>query len=246
MNHSLPQPARPHASSPRDTLLINEIFFSLQGESTHAGLPCVFVRLRGCHLRCHYCDTEYAFHEGEKWTFSKILDRIQTLTQGKHCNLVEITGGEPLLQPRVHPLMTALCDADHTVLIETSGACDISKCDPRVIRIMDLKTPGSGEHEKNLWSNLAHLTPQDEIKFVLTSREDYDWMKHVLNEHALQEKVHAVLVSAVHHVPPGQEIAGTQGLTITDLAHWILEDGLDVRLQTQLHKLIWDPAARGV
>lgn len=235
----------PMKSLDDQTLLINEMFYSVQGESTYAGLPCVFVRLRGCHLRCNYCDTEYAFHEGNKWSLQKILDTVETLSHGKG-DLVEVTGGEPLLQRNVHPLMAELCDAGKTVLIETSGACDISVCDPRVIRIMDLKTPGSGEAPRNLWSNIDHLNENDEVKFVLTSREDYDWMRGVLDEHRLHEKVKAVLVSAVHRVAPGKEIAGCEGMPITDLAEWVLADQLPVRVQTQLHKLIWDPAARGV
>lgn len=227
------------------TLRINEIFYSVQGESTYAGLPCVFVRLRGCHLRCHYCDTEYAFHEGEPRTLADILEEVQTVSGGR-ADLVEVTGGEPLLQRNVHPLMAALCDAGKTVLLETSGACDISTCDPRVVRIMDLKTPGSGEHPRNLWSNIDHLNPRDEVKFVLTSRADYDWMREVLEKYRLHEKVNAVLVSAVHQVKPGLEIAGCEGMPITDLAEWVLADKLPVRVQTQLHKLIWDPNARGV
>ncbi|MEM9883085.1 MAG: radical SAM protein [Planctomycetota bacterium] len=226
-------------------LRINEVFFSVQGESTYAGLPCVFVRLRGCHLRCAYCDSEYAFHEGDAWTLRRVLDEADRLA-GPGYDLIEVTGGEPLLQRNVHPLMTALCDAGKTVLVETSGACDISACDPRVVRIMDLKTPGSGEAERNLWSNLKHLTPRDEVKFVLTSREDYDWMRGVLEEHRLAERVGAVLVSAVQDVSPGVEVAGCAGLPLADLVEWLLADRLPVRLQTQLHKLIWDPAARGV
>ena len=228
------------------TLRINEIFYSVQGESTWAGLPCVFVRLRRCHLRCHYCDTEYAFHEGESRTLPAILEEIDRVSGTAPGRLIEVTGGEPLLQKNVHPLMAALCDAGHTVLIETSGACDISVCDPRVIRIMDLKTPGSGEAHRNLWANLEHLTPRDEVKFVLTGRADYEWMKRKLAEHNLARRVHAVLVSAVNHVAPGQEVAGCEGMSITDLAEWCLADRLPVRVQTQLHKLIWDPLARGV
>ena len=231
----------------KDTLYINELFYSLQGESTYAGLPCVFIRLRGCHLRCHYCDTEYAFHEGDKRSIDEILEQCFALTGGEDgCDLYEVTGGEPLLQRGVHPLMSRLCDLGKTVLIETSGACDIGVCDPRVIRIMDLKTPGSGEVERNDWSNLGKLTERDEVKFVLTSREDYDWMKGVLDEHKLHEKVNAVLVSAVNEVKPGLEIAGTPGLAVRDLAEWLLADKLPVRFQTQLHKLVWDPLARGV
>lgn len=226
------------------TLMINEIFHSIQGESTWSGERCVFVRLMGCHLRCGYCDTEYAFHEGKRWTLDAILAKVREL--GGNCRLVEVTGGEPLLQPNVHPLMTQLADAGYTVLLETSGACDIGPCDPRVIRIMDLKTPGSGEASRNHWPNIAKLTLQDEVKFVLTSREDYDWMKQVLKEHALTQRVRAVLVSAVHETPAGKELPGCTGLNLAELAQWILADQLDVKLQTQLHKIIWDPMTRGV
>jgi len=227
-----------------DTLKVNEIFFSVQGESTRAGLPCVFVRLTGCHLRCGYCDTEYAFHEGERRAIDDILAEVERIGCG--CKLVEITGGEPLLQRGVHPLMTRLCDAGYTVLIETSGACDISPCDPRVVRIMDLKTPGSGEADRNRWSNVEHLTVRDEVKFVLCGRADYEWMKQVLAGHRLHERVAAVLVSAVHEMSPGRELPGAAGLPLRDLAEWVLADGLPVRVQTQLHKLIWDPMRRGV
>lgn len=245
MNHALPQSdAASRGSTPDRGVTINEIFFSVQGESTRAGEPCVFVRLRGCHLRCAYCDTEYAFHEGAPQTQQQILAEVARL--GGPCRLVQVTGGEPLLQPRVHPLMTALCDAGYTVLIETSGACDISPCDPRVIRVMDLKTPGSGMVDKNLWDNIPHLNAKDEVKFVLTDRADYDWMKDVLARLPIRERVAAVLVSAAAPMAATDEIAGTPGLSITDLAHWMLEDHLDVRLQTQLHKLVWDPMARGV
>ncbi|MFI4861853.1 MAG: radical SAM protein [Phycisphaerales bacterium JB063] len=230
-----------------DTVYINELFYSLQGESTWAGLPCLFIRLRGCHLRCAYCDTEYAFHEGDKRTVDEVIEQAFALCGGAAgCDLVEVTGGEPLLQRGVHPLMSKLCDLGKTVLVETSGACDISVCDPRVIRIMDLKTPGSGEAERNLWTNLDHLNERDEVKFVLTSRSDYAWMKQVLEKHKLHERVGAVLVSAVNEVTPGLEIAGVPGLAVRDLAQWLLEDRLPVRFQTQLHKLIWDPMARGV
>lgn len=226
------------------TLKVNEVFHSIQGESTWAGLPCVFIRLTGCHLRCHYCDTEYAFHEGTKRT----LDDLVTEALGFGTSLVEVTGGEPLLQPNVHPLMARLCDAGKTVLLETSGACDIAPCDPRVIRIMDLKTPGSGESEQNLWSNIDHLTPRDEVKFVLCDRADYDWARDVIERHKLHERVRCILVSAVAPMRPGLEIAGTSGsgLPLRDLAEWVLADRLPVRLQTQLHKLIWDPMTRGV
>jgi 7-carboxy-7-deazaguanine synthase len=226
------------------TLMINEIFYSIQGESTRAGLPCVFVRLMGCHLRCGYCDTEYAFHEGKRWSVESVVDDVQR--QGGDCALVEITGGEPLLQPAAPELMRQLADRGYTVLVETSGACDITACDPRAIRIMDLKTPGSGECERNRWENLDALTPRDEVKFVLTSREDYDWARETIERYELASRVAAVLMSAVHAQPAGDEVPGTTGLSLHELAGWVLADQLPVRLQTQLHKLIWDPLARGV
>ncbi|MEX0777261.1 MAG: radical SAM protein [Phycisphaeraceae bacterium] len=231
------------------TLMVNEIFYSIQGESTWAGLPCMFVRLTGCHLRCHYCDTEYAFHEGRRWTIDEIVAEVERISHGYE--LVEITGGEPLLQPGVHPLMSRLCEAGKTVLLETSGACDISPCDPRVIRIMDLKTPDSGEASRNLWSNIAQLNARDEVKFVLCSRRDYEWMRAVLQEHDIAGRVKAVLVGAAAEMPAGRELQGTPGLSLRELAEWVLADrasgGLPpVRMQTQLHKLIWDPMTRGV
>jgi 7-carboxy-7-deazaguanine synthase len=227
-------------------LLINEIFYSIQGESTWAGLPCAFIRLAGCNLRCAYCDTEYAFHEGKRQSIDEVLAEVEKTSGG--CTLVEVTGGEPLLQPAVHPLMARLCDAGKTVLVETSGACDISPCDPRVVRIMDLKTPGSGEVDRNLWTNLDHLRVRDEVKFVLCSRADYDWARQVIRECHLGERVHAVLLSAAAAMPPGKELAGVEGLSLHDLAEWVLADKLGgtIRVQTQLHKLIWDPMTRGV
>lgn len=227
-----------------NTLKINEIFHSIQGESTWAGLPCVFVRLTGCHLRCAYCDTEYAFGEGERRTIDGILAEVARLAP--NTKLVEITGGEPLLQKPVYELMTRLADAGYTVLIETSGACDISACDGRVIRIMDFKTPGSGEAARNDYSNIARLNKRDEVKFVLTGRADYEWARALLRQHALHEKVNAVLFSAAAAMAPTAELAGCEGLSMRDLAEWILADALPVRLQTQLHKLIWHPTARGV
>ncbi len=226
------------------TLMVNEIFYSIQGESTRAGLPCVFIRLTGCHLRCGYCDTEYAFHEGTRKTIDDIIAEAEKIAS--HCDLYEVTGGEPLLQPNVHPLMTRLCDLNKTVLIETSGACDISPCDPRVIRIMDLKSPGSGEVNRNHWPNIEHLNQRDEVKFVLCSREDYDWACGVINEHHLADRVAAVLLSSVHETPPGKDLPGATSLSLHDLTQWVLQDHLPVRIQTQLHKLIWDPNARGV
>lgn len=225
-----------------DTLRINEIFHSIQGESTWAGCPCVFVRLTGCHLRCHYCDSEYAFHEGQRQSIESIIEAVLQYTT---C-LVEITGGEPLLQAGVHDLMTRLCDLGRTVLLETSGACDIASCDPRVVRILDFKTPGSGEVDRNLWSNVEHLTKRDEVKFVITDRRDYEWSREVVRRHDLASRVTAVHFSPVFEQAAGVEIAGCAGLPHADLARWILDDMLPVRLQTQLHKVIWHPQARGV
>jgi 7-carboxy-7-deazaguanine synthase len=229
-----------------DRLRVNEVFHSIQGESTWAGCPCVFVRLTGCHLRCGYCDTEYAFSEGGWRSVDDLVEEVAA----HRTELVEITGGEPLLQPAVHGLIARLCDLGRTVLIETSGACDISACDPRAIRIMDLKTPGSGECDRNLWSNLEHLTGRDEIKFVITGRGDYEWARGVIEEHRLGERVRAVLMSPVFAQAAGREIEGCPGLEPRQLAEWILQDpprrGGPVRMQTQLHKLIWDPQTRGV
>lgn len=227
------------------TLRVNEVFFSIQGESTRAGRPCVFIRLAGCHLRCAYCDTEYAFHDGTTRTIEELVKEALS----HPTDLIEVTGGEPLLQPRVHDLMRRLCDAGKTVLIETSGACDIDAggaCDPRVIRIMDLKTPGSGESARNDWGNIARLKRHDEVKFVVCDRTDYEWARDRIREHGLIGRVHAVLMSAVFEQPKGLEILGQKGLAMRDLARWILEDGLGVVMQTQLHKFIWEPQTRGV
>lgn len=227
------------------SLRINEIFYSIQGESTYAGCPCVFVRLTGCHLRCHYCDTAYAFKEGERRNVEAIVAEVLT----HPTELVEITGGEPLLQPHVHSLITQLADLGKTVLVETSGACDISSMDPRAIRILDLKTPGSGECERNLLSNLDHLTKQDELKFVITDREDYEWAVAMISAHDLGSRVKAILFSAVFEQAGGLEIRGCPGLSPRALAEWMLADDLgrrNVRMQTQLHKLIWEPQTRGV
>ena len=229
-----------------DTLRINEIFHSIQGESTWSGCPCIFIRLTGCHLRCHYCDTEYAFREGSHRSIDSILEEVLAIPT----RLVEVTGGEPLLQPRVHDLMAALCDHGRTVLIETSGACDISACDPRVIRILDIKTPGSGETQRNLWDNIVHLAADDEVKFVITSRTDFEWASRVMLDYDLGRRVKAVLLSPAFEQPGGVEIRGMRGLSRRDLAEWMLERRADlpanVRMQTQLHKFIWDPQTRGV
>jgi 7-carboxy-7-deazaguanine synthase len=213
------------------TLTINEIYHSIQGESSWAGWPCVFVRLTACDLRCNYCDTKYAFYEGKKMTLQEILDRVAAL----RCPLVEITGGEPLLQKNVLPLMSMLADAGHTVLLETSGAHDISKVDPRVHRIMDLKTPGSGEVDRNLWSNIDHLAARDEVKFVIGSREDYEWSRDEVHRFNLPKRCHAVLFSPIFgRIDPRQ------------IVEWILAEKLDVRFQLQMHKFIWSPTQRGV
>jgi 7-carboxy-7-deazaguanine synthase len=227
---------------PESSLLINEIFHSIQGESTWIGSPCVFIRLRGCHLRCHYCDTAYAFTEGDRRSIDSIIEEVQATG----CDLVEVTGGEPLLQPAVHELMTRLCDLGLRVLLETSGACDISPCDARVIRILDLKTPGSGESDRNDLENLQHLRSSDEIKFVLVDRADYEWMKDMIEQHDLHSRVDVIIASPVHQQAGGGGIIGSAGLEPRQLAEWMLADGLRVRLQMQLHKQIWDPSTRGV
>jgi len=214
-----------------NTLTINEIYHSIQGESSWAGLPCVFVRLTFCDLRCNYCDTEYAFYEGQK----KTLDKIFSIVSEFKCPLVEITGGEPLLQKNVLPLMSMLCDAGHTVLLETSGAHDIAGVDARVHRIMDLKTPGSGEVDKNLWSNIDQLSKRDEVKLVIGSREDYEWSREQVERFQLASRCHAVLFSPIFgRIDPRQ------------IVEWILADRLDVRFQLQMHKFIWTPTQRGV
>lgn len=202
---------------------ITEIFHSLQGETSRLGLPTVFVRLTGCPLRCGYCDTAYAFHGGTVRTIASILDDVAAFG----ARFVTVTGGEPLAQKSCLPLLTALCDAGYDVSLETSGALDIAPVDPRVSRIVDLKTPGSGEVARNRWENLPHLTARDEVKIVLCDRADYEWARDVMREHALADRC-PVLLSPVH----GQVVP-------RDLADWILEDRLPVRFQLQLHKLLW-------
>ena len=213
-----------------ETLKINEIFFSIQGESTFAGLPCVFVRLSGCNLRCSWCDTEYAFYEGEFYTIEKILAEIKEYK----CSLVEITGGEPLLQKNVLPLMEILCDNGYEVLLETGGHMDISEVDQRVKRIVDIKCPESGESNKVLIQNLGCLSKTDQLKFVLSSKSDYAWAKNFINEHKLSGTC-PIIFSPVF----GR-------LDNRDLAEWILADNLPVRMQLQMQKYIWPPDARGV
>lgn len=202
---------------------IHEIFYSLQGESSRVGLPTVFVRLTGCPLRCVYCDTAYAFQGGENLSQAEVLERVASY--GAH--YVTVTGGEPLAQKECLPLLSALCDAGYDVSLETSGAIDVSGVDPRVSIILDIKTPGSGEVARNLWSNLSHLRAKDEIKLVLCGRTDYDWARQVLAERELAN-ICGVLFSPVY----GQ-------LDPTQLAEWILQDRLPVRMQVQLHKLLW-------
>jgi 7-carboxy-7-deazaguanine synthase len=211
-------------------LRINEIFHSIQGEGTRTGVRCVFVRLTGCHLRCTWYDTTYAFTEGEWMSLDDILDRVRAFD----CPTVEVTGGEPLLQPAVYPLMSRLADEFVPVLLETGGAVPIERVDPRVVRIMDLKCPGSGEAERNHWPNIDHLTPHDEVKLVLLDRADYDWAKDVLRRYDLTARC-PVIFSPVH----GR-------LALLDLATWILADRLAVRVGLQLHKLVWGREVRGV
>ncbi len=214
-----------------DTLVIHEIYASIQGESTFAGLPCTFVRTTGCNLRCAWCDTPQAFRGGTRMARADV--RAKALSFGTQ--LVELTGGEPLLQPGVFPLMTELCDAGRTVLVETSGEADVSRVDPRVHKIMDLKCPGSGESHRNRWTNLEHLGPRDEIKFVLAGRADYEWMRDTIRGRRLDALGSSLLASVVW----GK-------LAAKDLVAWVLEDALPVRVQVQLHKIIWGAEAQGV
>jgi 7-carboxy-7-deazaguanine synthase len=269
-----------------DTLVINEIYLSLQGESTFAGLPCVFIRLTACNLRCSYCDTAYAFKEGQKMSLAEIRSEVLRLAvpfqnpsvgddvrsrASQHSDrravatsqetppvvayklpVVELTGGEPLLQQNSLPLMKLLCDDGFTVLLETSGAHDIAPVDSRVRRIMDLKCPSSGEAARNRWENLAHLKASDEIKFVIGTREDYEWAKEKIARHKLAS-ICPLLFSWVHPLaveqqdkslkpmPPGQTL-----LSRKELAERIISDALPVRFQIQLHKVIWPPEQRGV
>ena len=220
-------PAIEPTRSPVPVILrISEIFFSLQGETSRAGLPTVFVRLTGCPLRCGYCDTEYAFHGGNRLSISAILAEVASYTT-RH---VTVTGGEPLAQKECLTLLRLLCDADYSVSLETSGAIDVANVDNRVSKILDIKTPGSGEAEKNLWSNLEYLTSHDEVKFVLCDEADYLWAVETLHARQLG-KVCPVLFSPVHDILPPEALAG-----------WILRDRLPVRMQLQLHKLIWGEA----
>jgi 7-carboxy-7-deazaguanine synthase len=208
---------------------ITEIYQSIQGESSFAGLPCVFVRTTGCDLRCSWCDSEFTFTGGTTMTLDQIVGEVETYD----CTLVELTGGEPLLQPEIYELATRLADSGLTVLIETGGHRDISKLDPRIIRIMDLKCPASGECEQNLWSNLRQLRPDDEVKFVIADRGDYEWTLNTIREHKLENRGNLLISTAFGMIEP-QQVVG-----------WMLEDKLRARFQLQLHKYIWPPEERG-
>ena len=211
-------------------LTVNEIFKSIQGESSFTGLPCLFIRLTGCNLRCTWCDTEYAFYEGKPKSVQDIMDAIEPLG----VLLVEITGGEPLLQDEVYDLMNALIAKHYQVLLETGGGVSVAKVPQQVIKILDVKCPGSGEDSRNLWDNLDHLNPHDEVKFVLADRADYEWSRTILQQHDVPNKA-KVLFSPVY-----------DRLDLKELAAWVLEDNLPVRVQTQLHKVIWGKDTIGV
>ncbi len=212
-------------------LTVNEIFYSIQGESTYAGRPCVFVRLTACDLRCSWCDTPYAFHEGRKRALPDILEEVE-----RHgCPLVEVTGGEPLLQEEVYALMQSLLARGRTVLLETGGHRNTERVPAEVVTILDIKCPGSGEAAKTDWSNTARLRPHDEVKFVIKDREDYDYARDVIARHDLAARARAIHLSPVHGA-----------LSPRTLSEWALADRLPARVQLQLHKYIWDPATRGV
>jgi 7-carboxy-7-deazaguanine synthase len=212
------------------SLFVNEIFHSIQGESSHTGRPCVFVRLTGCNLRCTWCDTAYAFHEGQQMALDEVVDRVRAYG----CRLVEVTGGEPLLQSDVVPLMERLVAVGYEVLLETGGSLSIAQVPEGVKRIVDVKCPGSGEAERNDWGNLKHLGEGDELKFVLADRDDYLWAREQIARRGL-DRLATLLFSAVHETLDPAEMAG-----------WILEDRLTVRAQVQLHKVLWPAATRGV
>ena len=212
-------------------LTVNEIFYSIQGESTRAGEPCVFVRLTACDLRCTWCDTAYAFYEGRKMSIDDVVDAVNS----HDCPLVEITGGEPLLQDDVYPLMERLLAGGRTVMLETGGHRSIARVPERVLKIVDVKCPGSGEADKNDWENLSRLGPHDQVKFVVKDRGDYDFARDVIARHNLPGRASAILMSPVHGV-----------LDPRTLSEWMLADHLPARLQLQLHKFIWSPTTRGV
>jgi len=230
LNNAIAKRLRPLEKTPIGSLIVHEIYRSIQGEGTHAGLPCIFVRLTACHLRCAYCDTAHAFQQGTPRTLDEIIAEVESLGD----RLVQITGGEPLLQPEVLPLMSRLADAGYRILLETSGSLDIAPVDPRVRVILDVKTPGSREADANLWSNLDILKPIDEVKFVVCDREDFDWAVERVRRHELL-RICPVLVSPARgKIEPAE------------LAAWVLETGLAIRMQLQLHGIIWGPTTRGV
>jgi len=222
-------------SATAPALPVTEIFRSIQGESTWAGLPCTFVRLTGCPLRCVWCDTAYAFHGGRKTTLDEIVREVQDIGS----SLVEVTGGEPLAHPDAFTLVERLLEEGYTVLVETSGAVDVAPLDPRAHRIMDLKCPGSGEVDRNLWSNLDHLTDLDEIKFVIADRVDWEWAAGVIRERRLDDRVRQGRLRALLVSPVWGEA------DLEAMAEWVLESGLPVRFQTQLHKHIWGAERKG-
>lgn len=211
-------------------LVVNEIFFSIQGESSYMGFPCVFVRLTGCNLRCTWCDTGYAFYEGRKMSVGEIITEVER----HNCKLVEITGGEPLAQQGALVLMKELCDRGFTVLLETGGSISIRDVDARVRRIVDIKCPGSGMAKENLWENIEFLMPTDEVKFVVANRGDFDWAVDVMRRHGLEERCPILMSPVFNDLQP------------VELAGWILDSGVQVRLQLQMHKFIWEPETRGV
>lgn len=211
-------------------LKVNEIYHSIQGESSKAGLPCVFVRLTYCNLRCTYCDTEYAFYSGEEKSVSEIIKEVKKYK----CNLVEITGGEPLVQEESLRLMKSLCDEGYEVMLETGGSLSIEKIDKRVLIVMDLKCPSSKMEKKNLYENLDYLKPDDELKFVIGNREDYSWSKEIITKYSISSKCKILFSVVFGKLEP------------VELVNWIIEDKLDVRYQLQMHKFIWHPEKKGV
>ncbi len=213
-----------------EMLKVNEIFYSIQGESSLAGFPCIFVRLTYCNLRCSYCDTEYAFYEGSDYSIEGILSEIKKY----NCKLVEITGGEPLVQKEVLPLMKILCDLGYQTMLETGGSLSVKKIDNRVKIVMDLKCPSSKMVHKNLYENINYLKQEDEVKFVIGNKEDYEWAKQMINKYFLSGKCKVLFSNVFSEFEPIQ------------LAEWMLKDNLKVRLQLQMHKYIWSPTKRGV
>ncbi|MBT6176938.1 MAG: radical SAM protein [Deltaproteobacteria bacterium] len=227
---SMEKRLRPLQDLKVDKLMIHEIYASIQGESTFAGLPCTFIRTTACNLRCTWCDTAHAFGKGNVMEIDAVFNQVSEMGP----RLVEVTGGEPLLQPAVLPLMTKFLDAGFQVLLETSGSLDIGQVDSRVVKIVDFKAPGSGEVGANDWSNVEKLAPHDEVKFVLQSREDYEWARNAIQEHRLAGRCELLMGTVFEKLRP------------ETLVEWIVEDNLAVRMQLQMHKYIWDPRQRGV